>query len=71
MTAPKLQIIKHQGEYLEDQPPQTHSDVRPVCGEDPADYERRDREMHEVRLREAEQDVVRKMQEFGRIARRK
>ena len=70
MTAPKLQIIKHQGEYLEDQPPQTHSDVRPAS-ETPGDLERRDLEMHNVMLREAEQDVVRKMQEFGRIARRK
>ena len=70
MTAPKLQIIKHQGEYLEDQPPQTHSDVRPAS-ETPGDLERREREMHEARMREAEQDVVRKMQEFGRIARRK
>ena len=71
MTAPKLQIIKHQGEWIGADNPQTHSDVRPVCGEDPADYERREREMHEVRMREAEQDIVRKAQEMGRIARRK
>ena len=70
MSEPKYTIIKHQGEYLEDQPPQTHSDVRPAS-ETPGDLERREREMHAVRLREAEQDIVRKAQEMGRIARRK
>ena len=70
MSEPKYTIIKHQGEYLEDKPPQTHSDVRPAS-ETPGDLERREREMHEARMREAEQDVVRKAQEMGRIARRK
>ena len=70
MTAPKLQIIKHQGEWVGSDNPQTHSDVRPAS-ETPGDLERREREMHEARMREAEQDIVRKAQEMGRIARRK